>query len=437
MNPRRSRRQLGYDLLLLLALAGCADGGARPRPDVERLGDAGPRRDAGRDTGAAFTRCDPDAIGRLCRDATQCGRGGFCLELDDKTGVCSCPCRPDNPMTLAIEDDCPAPQRHVCASIEVAGQAGAAEVLDLCMRQCDPRLGANDCVAPLSCQPASMQQNPRNLAICLSLGCTTDRDCLVSTAETCQVATPACTAGGECLPERFGSATGLCVRSGRCDLASGLCAPRQAAGSFSGTARVGDPCRSDIECGASMFCALEIDLSTQLKAAGASCQRPSECCSGQCLATGRCGPGSCGVLGRNGYCTIEGCSFPSLSAYACPAGSTCNGLYPAGWCQRSCDPREAADCRGVPADRYGDYECRAWNRVELISGRPLTDGPVCDFGLRSSCATIAELGLDCAQLGLPGNPTAMVCRALDGKVTTDPAAATGYCFDATASGPPP
>lgn len=423
--------------LLLAALhPGCGDGDPASLPDARRLDSAGARRDGGPSDARIGAYCDPAVIGRVCRNDEQCGKQGLCLQLDDATGVCTCGCRPDNPLTLAIEDDCPTPQRHVCASVELAGQGTAASTLNLCMQQCEPRLGANDCAAPLSCQPASVLQTPRNVAICLSLGCSGDRDCLVTTAEACQVAAPACASGGECLADRAGSSTGLCVRAGRCDRASGLCAPRQAAGSFTAAAQVGDPCRSDLECGASMFCALEVDLATQLKAGGATCARGSECCSGQCLPTGRCAAGPCGILGRNGYCTIEGCAFPSLSAYACPTGSTCNGLYPAGWCQRSCDPREAGGCRGVTADRYGDFECRAWNRVALANGRPVTSAPVCDFGLRFSCAAITELGFGCDRLGLPGNPTAMVCRDLDGEATAEPAAAAGYCFDTTPSGPP-
>ncbi|MBK8482709.1 MAG: hypothetical protein IPL40_16350, partial [Proteobacteria bacterium] len=202
-----------------------------------------------------------------------------------------------------------------------------------------------DCVTPISCQPASVVQTPRDVAICLSLGCSSDRDCLVTTAEACQVGASTCGAGAECLPERAGSATGICARSGLCDAVSGLCAPRQAAGSFAAGARVGDPCDADVACGAAMFCALEVDVAAELKAGGEGCARGSECCSGKCLPTGRCGAGHCGTFGRNGYCTIEGCAFASLSDYACPPGSACNGLYPAGWCQRTCDPREPDDCR--------------------------------------------------------------------------------------------
>ncbi|MBK8482710.1 MAG: hypothetical protein IPL40_16355 [Proteobacteria bacterium] len=73
----------------------------------------------------------------------------------------------------------------------------------------------------------------------------------------------------------------------------------------------------------------------------------------------------------------------------------------------------------------------------MTTGRPVTSAPVCDFGWRLSCAAVAELGFSCEQLGLPGNPTAMVCRAADGEATADAAAATGDCFDRTASGPLP
>lgn len=106
-------------------------------------------------------------------------------------------------------------------------------------------------------------------------------------------------------------------------------------------------------------------------------------------------------------------------------------------CQKSCDPKVAADCRNNPNDLLGDYECRAWNNVKYL-GTPLATGPSCDLGVDTACDLLGALSMDCSALGVGGtsanNPTNMSCRTLDNKKTTDPADSSGYCLDDTPAG---
>ena len=43
-------------------------------------------------------------------------------------------------------------------------------------------------------------------------------------------------------------------------------------------------------------------------------------------------------------------------------------LYGGGLCQKTCSLTKANDCRGHSADLIGDYECRAWNKIQATSG---------------------------------------------------------------------
>jgi hypothetical protein len=140
------------------------------------------------------------------------------------------------------------------------------------------------------------------------------------------------------------------------------------------------------------------------------------------------------VYNRNGYCTIEGCTAAStLTIRACPTGSTCNHGYSGGLCQKTCSLAKAPDCRNQSGDLLGDYECRDWSQLTLVSGFQLASGPVCDFGVGMPCDTFGSSGITCKDLGSPGNPTKMACRGLDGKILTDPKDPLGFCLDNTGS----
>jgi hypothetical protein len=174
-----------------------------------------------------------------------------------------------------------------------------------------------------------------------------------------------------------------------------------------------------------MTCFDELDESQWLAAEGESCTQDSDCCSYECTG-GTCAAGPCLVRYRNGYCAVSGCSFADTYAEkACPADSVCNPFFVAGLCQKGCDLQDAATCRGVAGDLWGDYECRA-----------SSIGNMCDFGSFWPCSIFATSlqGYDCSIVGLQNNPTNMSCRTLDGQQTSSPSDPNGYCYDDTASG---
>ena len=114
--------------------------------------------------------------------------------------------------------------------------------------------------------------------------------------------------------------------------------------------------------------------------------------------------------------------------------------HSAGICQKTCDMIDRKTCRGVAGDRYGDYECRAWNNLIFdVGGNPLkiSETPVCDFGTLFDCSLFAgSKSLDCTTFGLDSdpanqvieNPTKMDCRGFDGKVLTDKFSPLGSCL---------
>jgi hypothetical protein len=145
-------------------------------------------------------------------------------------------------------------------------------------------------------------------------------------------------------------------------------------------------------------------------------------------------PGS-GVHARNGACVVEGCTFAkTLPARACPAGSTCQHLYPGGRCFKTCNLQNAADCRGNPLDQHGDYECYAWNNLAYGS-LPVADQPTCEPADPYSCDFLGAAQLDCSVLGLMnGNPTQMACRNRASGAELPPHSPNGVCLDTTSSG---
>ena len=170
---------------------------------------------------------------------------------------------------------------------------------------------------------------------------------------------------------------------------------------------------------------------------GSTCSSDGECCGSCNLTTGRC-EGTCKIESRNGYCTIAGCTFASATTYsqfACPTGSTCNNIFFGGLCMKDCDLAMATDCRNNANDKYGDYECYAWNNLS-VGGVPVAANPVCSFSIAPCDIFGSNFVLDCTSLGNQSNPTSMGCRSLATKQllsnTRDPA---GYCLDNTTSGP--
>lgn len=380
--------------------------------------------------------CDATLIGKPCTSSGgQCGPSMTCLLTHpDKGGVCTCPCTPDDPLTpLVNEDSCPDLSSHLCGSVPLPGGGGGT--VNLCLRKCSPKLGSNTCAAPLACSPRSVEvSGVRGQAVCALFACQAPADCPVLTAKPCQPSSsggPATCIGANetCVSTSADNKTGLCAKSGICEFSSGLCAPRKQ--NFNATAKVADPCNSDLDCNANQRCERERALSTAAKPAGASCTIGSECCSGSCQ-NAKCEAGLCPVHARNGYCVVEDCAFPSLPAFGCPTGSSCNRLFPRGLCQRSCDLTDATSCRGNALDKLGDYECRAWNNIST-GGYSVSDGPVCDFGDRVRCNSFNALG--CDAFGLQPNPTDMSCRDLSGTKLADPRSPFGLCLDNTASGP--
>ncbi|MCK5797990.1 MAG: hypothetical protein KAI47_12430, partial [Deltaproteobacteria bacterium] len=431
-----------------LALNACSDDTTNPIPpkhdgpvvlDDTGVGQEGiilPDGNGQSDTTVEPPKCDAALLGKTCtKEGQECGdgtNGMTCLLTSDtQGGVCGCQCTPDDANTkLVNEDTCPDLSANACGSVEL--QDGST--LNLCFHKCAPKLGSNDCNAPLVCEPRSgVSVGLFDTAVCAFHGCAADTDCPVITSKTCKTdGSVACDTGDKCLPLEEGGADGLCTKPGKCDTASGLCAPRTA--NMLATAKVGDVCKDDTECAGNMKCEREMDMATIQKAGGEACTAASDCCSGSCNA-GTCKPGTCTLHARNGYCYVAGCAFSSFTAYQCPTGSICNTLYSGGLCMKSCELAKAESCRGNATDKLGDYECRAWNNISL-GGVAAAAAPVCEFADNFACDVFATL--DCPAFGEQGNPTNMVCRDIKtGAKLTNGKDPMGFCLDDTASGVAP
>jgi len=301
---------------------------------------------------------------------------------------------------------------------------------NFCLNKCKPKLFANDCSGDLACLPRStiFVDGKIDQAVCLFFGCTSDSDCPILTGTACSPAKP-CQPGQTCVTHNTATTHGVCANPGKSDKISSLCAPHNKGNA---TAKVGDPCKQDTDCGNNMSCRMEVDRSLFQKKWKQSCKVNDECCSGVCQS-GLCTKRLCTVDNRNGYCVIRGCIFSkTLPTSTCPVGSACNWLYTGGVCQSKCTLAHATGCRGVASDRYGDYECRAWNSLSL-GGTSLAKSPVCDFGTQMPCDFLQASTLQCTDVGLNPNTTQMACRSLDGKKLTLSNDPTGYCLDTTSS----
>jgi hypothetical protein len=355
--------------------------------------------------------CSAAIIGRLCTDSAQCP-GGFCLHTysdssGNQAGICTCPCVQDNPATTATnEDTCPGQPTNRCGSVTLSGGSSAT----VCMKTCTPTLGSSTCAAPLTCDIINGNRSGLDVGVCIVAGCSSDSDCPVSINESCTTdgATPCTTPGSTCQALASGSTAGICTVAGVCDAASRLCTVRTSKPTlFNSNARVGDPCTSDIQCAANMTCLTE--------QTPASATRPHF---------------------RNGYCTITRCNASStLTIASCPTGSTCNSVFFGGLCQRSCTLANASSCRGHSADRFGDYECRSWDRINSRNGQPFAATPTCDWSTSVSCNAVG----DCALFGDASNSTNMRCRDPETGIDLTQSGGqfpdNGFCLDDTPSGP--
>ncbi|MCC6746522.1 MAG: hypothetical protein IT371_02625 [Deltaproteobacteria bacterium] len=407
-------------------------------------GDSGPGGEAGPKADGGTATCDPAVIGKKCTEKGQeCGQNATCLLLSQtQGGICTCECKPDNPATpLANEDSCPDRPKNACYGIELT----SGKTISLCLKNCAPQLGKNECQSPFACHPRSSSiTRVTDQAVCLRFGCTKDDECPITNGKTCDTSKKDCATGETCEPLTDTGTAGVCTEPGKCDTASGLCAPHSKGNA---AAKIGSPCGSDKDCAGNMRCEMEYDRTKLLKA-GAACKTAGECCTGGCTG-GKCDPGVCTVHARNGYCNISGCAFGStLKEAACPADAACHTLFYGGICMKKCDLTKADTCRkevltGGKVDKYGDYECRGWNALS-INNKPIVSDPVCDFGPTVTCdffgpkATVGcdSIGADDpATSGTMENPTNMACRSIyDGTKKASGTDPEGFCLDDTASG---
>ncbi|MCB9556088.1 MAG: hypothetical protein H6707_08290 [Deltaproteobacteria bacterium] len=419
--------------------------------------------------------CNANKIGTPCtRSGGECGAGMVCLvTAADGSGICTCPCTPDDPQTpVLIEDSCPNTNKNICGGIQLS----TGQTQNLCFNRCSPRLGGTDCDPKFACDPRSGSVTGLlDVAVCIQDACTADSDCAITTSNRCEIALPTdagvpdagtgdggatnplvtkpCAGAGErCVRLFAGKTEGICLKDGKCDTASGLCGKHS---TDKPQAAIGDPCTGDTDCGEAMRCQLESDpKALGEKDHGESCTSSDDCCGSCDPTTSKC-RGTCMKTWAGGYCAAIGCAFASLTEFACPTGSTCNRFFYGGMCMKSCTMKstditaEEIDT-GCRAGNYGDYECRGWNNAFLTQQLRAADTAVCDPGHFARCSIFPGprppnfAGLDCSLVGLNGdpvnpgdprrNPTDMACRTLDGKKTTDVRAPEGFCFDLTVAG---
>jgi hypothetical protein len=452
-------------------------------------------------TGGQVCITDPTSGAGIC-DA--CGTVNEILTMGEDEdgsiwGICTCGCTPDDTSSpLSNEDTCPDLNNNVCSQpIAISGGTCATDAdcanygtgficqdgkcqgdKSYCVHKCKPTLGTNACNGDLACEWDSTFDVYE--PICATRGCTDNDQCPVTTGVMCDpkkglgsdspnpdcgpgtcllftYKNQTCTTDADCTSKwpnfvcvDLGSAgspakyciykEGLCAKPGKCDTASGLC-DKKPAGLFKATAKVGDPCKGDTDCGETMDCSFEMDMAKLgYKKKGEACAADEECCSYNC-EQGTCGAGGlCTVRNRNGYCTVYGCEMAStLTIKACPANSECFIFIGGGGaCERTCsltDPTPSTSCRGGTADLVGDYECRDWSNFTLASGGTLTKGPVCDF-VHFGCDIYADYWkTDCSFVGdSNGNPTNMKCRGYDNQPSANQKDPDGLCLDDTAAG---
>ena len=337
------------------------------------------------------------SIGNTCTSDKDCCGNYLCAKLFSGARICTANCTRDNPSTpLVNEDTCPgAPNNFVCANI-----ASPPGLVLRCLKRCNPTTGKNPCPAGLACDPlTTVMTVSSDKAVCGWPACKTGKDCPVHLSKLCTPASPAwqcqgMPAGVYCAPVFLSSFSGRCAYEGVCDVKSGICAIHKLG---KATAKVGDPCVDDRDCGGQMECLM--------------------------------GGSTSGVAyWSNGYCSIRGCVFAALKERTCPTGSTCSSNHYGGRCLKTCSLTQASTCRGYAKDKRGDYECRAWDNTKAAKA------PVCEGGFVVPCSYFTGTKMTCAVLGATGNPTDMACRDLTTGKKLSQHDVNGYCLDNTSSG---
>lgn len=252
-------------------------------------------------------------IGQFCnpQDGTKgCQGKATCLTLSSSVGICAVPgCTLEEVSTPEIEDTCPliptpgssSPTRTICTRIQDLGTT-------YCLPACTPSTQGNPCTkfhALLACDPVSLLYNDHS-AVCLFPRCVKDSDCgnksSINPDATCH--TP----------------TGVCMTKG------------------SPNAKIGDPCKSDKDCGNWQNCYPQRKTST-----------------GKTVVEG-------------GYCTVVGCHLGA--PWACPAGSKCFSMGPlntlslclATGCQAT-KPNNLDGCRDEAT--ANQYDCIYLDKTEV------------------------------------------------------------------------
>ncbi len=411
--------------------------------------------EAGEEGGTAadkgVSKCDINIIGKNCTGPEQCGgenSGHICLLTykDDKgvsKGICTCECSLDNPSTTyANEDTCPGSDdgqgqdpKSTCGTVTYE----SGKTANLCFKRCVPKHNANECDGELACNPFAPRYvnidvppflpNPKS--VCFATKCQKNEDCPALTDKMCYMNQPNnCPTGEKCYDVLVEGKVGFCAKPGVCDTVSGLC-DGQAPDTFKADAEVGDPCKSDQECGQYMRCRWETNLAQIAKKDGEACTTDDDCCSNYCDLTAKKCKGKCLVLNRNGYCIGQNCMYPQLTHFKCGLEAACNKLWVGGLCMKKCTVGDATTCRGQDSiDKKGDYDCRAWNELQSQGISLFVDSPICDFGPGIPCSAFKGSSWSCATLGGQGNPTQMKCKGMDGSdMASD--SDEGYCFDNT------
>ena len=351
---------------------GLKDGGS---PEAVKW-DGGPVADSGSLSGVGFP----------CTKAADCKKESpLCVE-----GICTVSCE---------TTDCPDKTKQVCASVTVNNQDQY-----YCLLRCTPNDTSNPCPkgSNTACTPDSVYYaEAYDEAVCWEEPCTQDADCPVDIGKTCNPTNgdKDCATGHTC--SSLTATTGRCKAPGKCNTPSGLC---KAHALGKAGAKIGDICKSDKDCANDQSCYLEeVDAGI--------------------------------TTARNGYCVKSGCTFAkTLTSAACPTGSGCNRAYYGGLCQKKCTLTDKTSCRGQAKDFLGDYECYAWDNINLGTV-DVSDSPLCDLAPLTPCDIYQDDALECKDFGDATNSTKMSCRGLDNKVKSNKFDPAGFCLDDTASGP--
>lgn len=338
-----------------------------------------------------------NVMGHGCTKKSECGGDApDCLVVSNakQAGFCTSSCTPDDSTTPLInEDNCP--KNFYCSGIQMTSGTESY----YCLQECVPSTTTNPCLSKkISCHPTSSRYIKPNQAVCFYTACENDKDCPVWSLTACQKDTDCTSVGtGAFCDDNF------CAMPGKC-MPSGLCGKHPGVGKA--TAKVGDPCKSDLDCAE----------------------------NGRCLGEDTKNEGGFGVGWRNGYCVVRGCMFSDkLPDFDCGPGAVCNYSYYGGYCFKECALNDAKGCRDYSGDKGGDYECYDWTGW-TTSGVKMALKPMCMEASGQTCDSVNSTN-GCAAIGDSTNSTNMKCRdRYTGKSKSNPKDPSGICLDDTASG---